>query len=102
MQYNYEWDRLKAKLNLSKHGVDFKEACKVFDDPMAITLFDDEESTPEEDLYDFHLFTIGIPTYRNGIRVVLDNPHVGVQKLKVEYFKIASGTCIAQNGNATT
>lgn len=49
MPYNYEWDTLKAKLNLSKHGVDFKEARKVFDDPMAITLFDDEESTPSEE-----------------------------------------------------
>lgn len=49
MQYHYEWDTLKARLNLSKHGVDFKEACKVFDDPMAITLYEDEESTPDED-----------------------------------------------------
>ena len=71
MQYNYEWDRLKAKLNLSKHGVDFKEACKVFDDPMAITLFDDEESTPEEDRWvnigqaQGHYYLVVAHTFRN-------------------------------------
>ena len=49
MEYNYEWDPHKARINFDKHGVDFKEACRVFDDPMALTLYDDDESSQSED-----------------------------------------------------
>lgn len=49
MQYNFEWDPRKAHTNIRKHGVTFEEATKVFDDPMAITIFDDEESSDDED-----------------------------------------------------
>ena len=33
---HYEWDREKAKLNKIKHGVSFKSAAKVFNDPNRI------------------------------------------------------------------
>ena len=33
---DFEWDEAKATANLRKHGVDFTEACDVFDDPLAI------------------------------------------------------------------
>ena len=49
MQYNFEWDPRKAHTNIRKHGITFEEATKVFDDPMAITIFDDEESGHDED-----------------------------------------------------
>ncbi|AXS82393.1 MULTISPECIES: BrnT family toxin [Marinobacter] len=49
MQYNFEWDPNKAHVNARKHGVTFEEATKVFDDPMALTVFDDEESSETED-----------------------------------------------------
>jgi len=44
----FEWDPNKAKLNLRKHGVAFKEAATVFRDPLSIT-FNDPDHSEEED-----------------------------------------------------
>jgi len=38
---HFEWDPGKARLNLRKHGVSFKEAQSVFYDEQAIEFFDD-------------------------------------------------------------
>lgn len=35
MQYNFEWDPVKAQLNADKHGVTFEEAAGVFKDSTA-------------------------------------------------------------------
>lgn len=48
MQYNFEWDPLKAKTNLGKHKVGFEQAIEVFVDPMQLNLFDDDHSEDEE------------------------------------------------------
>jgi len=71
MQYNFEWNPGKAHTNIRKHGVSFEEATEVFDDPMAMTVFDEDESSNEEDRW----ITLGkardqyyllvIHTYRN-------------------------------------
>ncbi len=37
---NFEWDREKAKLNKIKHGISFKAAAKVFNDPNRFEEFD--------------------------------------------------------------
>ena len=44
----FEWDPAKAKLNLKKHGVTFKEAATVFRDPLGITVFDPDHSEVED------------------------------------------------------
>ena len=44
----FEWDPAKARLNLRKHGVAFKEAATVFKDPLSITIFDPDHSEHEE------------------------------------------------------
>lgn len=44
----FEWDRQKAKLNLSKHGVSFEEAQTVFDDPLYIDFYDPDHSEDED------------------------------------------------------
>ena len=49
MQYNFKWDPNKAASNVRKHGVTFEDATKVFNDPMALTVFDDQESGGDED-----------------------------------------------------
>lgn len=54
-----EWDTSKAAKNLRKHGVTFDEAATVFDDPMFITVMDDEHSTDEE-----RYITIGVSSQR--------------------------------------
>jgi len=48
MQYNFDWDPVKAKQNLQKHGVSFERAAKVFLDPFAISIYDDEHSENED------------------------------------------------------
>ena len=42
-----EWDQSKAAVNLEKHGVSFKEAKTVFDNPLAV-IFDDEVNSIDE------------------------------------------------------
>lgn len=48
MAYQFEWNPAKAKTNLAKHEVSFEEARTVFDDPMFITVLDDEHSQDEQ------------------------------------------------------
>lgn len=49
MHYKFEWDPYKASINAKKHQVTFDQACHVFDDPMALTIFDEDSSTEDED-----------------------------------------------------
>ena len=48
MKPKFEWDPRKAESNLRKHEIGFAEASSVFDDPLFITLLDEEHSTDEE------------------------------------------------------
>ena len=48
MHQQFEWDPVKARFNLAKHGVGFEQASTVFDDPFFITFLDQEHSTDEE------------------------------------------------------
>jgi uncharacterized DUF497 family protein len=57
---NYQWDPLKARSNLRKHGVEFADAVLVFGDDLAITI---EDHHPDEDRF----VTIG----RDGLGRVL-------------------------------
>ncbi len=43
----FTWDPDKAATNLKKHGVDFREAATVFDDPLSTTFPDSDHSTSE-------------------------------------------------------
>ena len=72
MQYNFEWSPRKAHTNICKHGVTFEEATKVFDDPMALTIFDDEKSSDDEGrwvtlgLINGQHYLVVVHTYRNA------------------------------------
>jgi len=48
MQYNFDWDPIKAKQNLRKHGVSFERAAMIFRDPFAISIYDDGHSDDED------------------------------------------------------
>ncbi len=48
MELQFEWDPNKAARNIEKHQVSFDEAATVFDDPMFITVVDEEHSVDEE------------------------------------------------------
>ncbi len=61
---DFEWDPVKARANYKKHGVSFERAATVFNDPRAITIYDDEHSTVEE-----RWITLGLD-YSGGLTVV--------------------------------
>ena len=69
--YHFEWDPHKATRNQSKHGVTFEQACEVFRDPMALTLYDDEHSGSGEDRWvtlgqvNGHHYLVVAHTYHN-------------------------------------
>ena len=48
MRYIFEWDPLKAKENLRKHGISFERAAAIFHDPHARSIFDIEHSEDED------------------------------------------------------
>ena len=48
MTLQFEWDPNKAVRNTEKHRVSFEEAATVFDDPLFITVIDEEHSVEEE------------------------------------------------------
>ncbi len=53
MEYeqSYEWNVIKEKLNIAKHGVDFTEAKSVFADEYGLVIFDEDHSTLEEERF---------------------------------------------------
>lgn len=48
MDYHFEWDPVKAKSNLQKHGVSFEEAAEVSLDPLQLSLPDNQTVSSEE------------------------------------------------------
>ena len=62
MQYQFEWDYEKAKINKSKHKISFDIAATVFLDPNALTIFDKEHSVDEERWVTMGLNSNGILT----------------------------------------
>lgn len=48
MQYEFDWDPVKARQNLQKHGVSFERAARIFLDPFAISIFDEPHSENED------------------------------------------------------
>ena len=55
-ELEFEWDEEKAAANWKKHGVDFRDAVRVFSDPFRKELYDAAHSDGYEDRYN----TIGM------------------------------------------
>ncbi|MBI5591535.1 MAG: BrnT family toxin [Deltaproteobacteria bacterium] len=47
MKFTFEWDEVKAKENLKKHGVSFEEGRTIFNDSFLFTFPDVEHSVKE-------------------------------------------------------
>ena len=60
----FEWDPVKAKSNIQKHGVSFDEAVTVFKDPLAY-IFDDATHSKQE----HREIIIGMSTLRRTLLV---------------------------------
>jgi uncharacterized DUF497 family protein len=61
----FSWDPNKAATNLKKHGIDFREAATVFDDPLSTTFPDEAHSSSER-----RFVTIGMSAL-GGVLVVV-------------------------------
>ena len=61
----FEWDRSKDSANLRKHGVSFAEASTVFEDPLSITIPDQDQIVAEE-----RFVIVGLSGGRNLLVVV--------------------------------
>lgn len=48
MSLIFEWDEVKAAINLEKHGVSFNEVATAFGDPLSLTITDPKHSLPAE------------------------------------------------------
>lgn len=48
VNYNFEWDPIKARDNLDKHGVAFDEAATVFKDSRTLSVFDSDHNEVED------------------------------------------------------
>lgn len=64
MQYSFEWDSKKTKINATKHCVSFEQAIEVFRDALQLTIFDEEYSDTED-----RWITLG--KTKNGILLVV-------------------------------
>ena len=51
MAHEYEWDEQKEQINIKKHGITFRIATTVFDDPLMVDLYDEAHSTLDEARY---------------------------------------------------
>lgn len=60
---NYEWDKNKARVNISKHGVDFTDAVISLEDENALTI---EDSEHQEQRFK----TLGMSSFLNILFVV--------------------------------
>ena len=73
----FTWDEQKNIINISKHGVSFDEAAKVYFDPERLELYDDKHSTMSEERWDIIgnvnmkiLFVVIIRQVDNLIRII--------------------------------
>jgi uncharacterized protein len=83
MEYNFEWDPLKARRNILKHRVGFVEAAGVFKDAQAISIFDEDHSEQEE-----RWITIGLD--KSGQLIVVNHAYVLEENNKAAYVRIIS------------
>ncbi len=72
----FEWDPLKARDNVRKHGVSFEDAATALGDPIAITIDDDGHSTEAE----YRFVTIGT-THRHLLVVVCHTDRHGTIRI---------------------
>ena len=73
---NFEWDQGKAEQNYHKHGIRFEEAISIFNDPLALTIYDPAHSTTEERFVDIgysnqdHILVVVYTERKENIRLI--------------------------------
>ena len=56
---HFEWNSIKARKNLRKHGVAFEETSSAFHDPLAVTGADPDHSEGEDRMITFGMSSSG-------------------------------------------
>jgi uncharacterized DUF497 family protein len=76
MALEFEWDPVKAELNLKEHGVSFDEATTIFRDTLSITISDPDHSNYEDRLIDIgmshrmQLLVVSYTERKDKIRII--------------------------------
>ena len=76
MALEFEWDPVKAELNLKEHGVSFDEATTIFRDTLSITISDPDHSDYEDRFIDIgmshrmQLLVVSYTERKDKIRIV--------------------------------
>jgi len=71
MIMKYDWDPMKAEINLVNHKVDFVLAKTVFDDPLHVVLYDRYDPVRDEHRYNALGFT------SNGVFLIVSHVYKG-------------------------
>jgi uncharacterized protein len=48
LEYNFEWDPIKARENLRKHKISFERGADIFLDSLALSVYDETHSRTED------------------------------------------------------
>ena len=76
MALEFEWDPVKAELNLREHGVSFDEATTIFRDTLSITISDPDNSDYEDRFIDIgmshrmQLLVVSYTERKDKIRII--------------------------------
>jgi uncharacterized DUF497 family protein len=85
----YEWDETKRRINLARHGLDFRDAGYVFDDPNGIEFIDERFDYDELRLARIGLLrgvivTVVVYTYRNDVKRIISFRKANKQESKID------------------
>ena len=60
MRYNFDWNPAKEQQNIRKHGINFRQAATVFQDPNQLSVYDEVHSEDEDRWITIGLDSIGV------------------------------------------
>lgn len=91
----FEWDPIKNRINIKKHGLSFEESAYVFTDKNTLSICDEEHSEDEErwitlGQIPFNKIIVVVHTvrYKNNIEIIrIISSRSATKKEADEYFK---------------
>ncbi len=87
MRYTFEWDPVKAKGNLRKHGISFERAAELLLDPLAVSVFDEEHSEAEQ-----RWVTIGRDSHGGVLVLVHAYPEASAEEWRIRIISARKAT----------
>jgi uncharacterized DUF497 family protein len=87
LRYTFEWDPVKAKENLRKHGITFERAAELFLDPLTVSVLDEEHSEAEE-----RWVSIGRDSHGRFLVLVHTFSEVSAQECRIRIISVRKAT----------